>query len=70
VALYLPRMTLIAEIALGIVLGVILLVAGAFLLGKIVEVVKSISISPRDAGFILVAIGVALLVFGWMATHH
>jgi len=63
-------MTLIAEIALGIVLGVILLVAGAFLLGKIVEVVKSISISPRDAGFILVAIGVALLVFGWMATHH
>ena len=64
------RMTLIAEVELGIVLGVLLLVAGAFLLEKIVEAAKSIAISPRDAGLILAAIGVALLVFAWVATHH
>jgi hypothetical protein len=66
----LARMTLVAEIALGAVLGALLLVAGAFLLRKVVELVKSIAISPRDAGFILAAIGGALLVFGWVATHH
>jgi predicted PurR-regulated permease PerM len=62
-------MTLIIEIALGIVLGFLLLVFGAFLLSKIAELVDSISegvrTNPRRAAFMTAAI-VLLIILFWM----